>query len=182
MLRSHHLASTRGIRALGVRRILMLAGFAAVVLAAFSCDQGESPDNNTVVPRDVCGHVDNAGGLNLVTIHGDSLAREFEGQFDPSPSWANEIVVRQDGIEHGIHAVFLDEQGKEIPLAEDCQIMHLGWSIGDGSLIRITQDPGWRWIFNVEGIRPGSTTLSLSLVHLNHSHFTSLAVPITVVP
>jgi hypothetical protein len=148
------------LRSRWLRALLAPAAVAAGVLA---CDQGTEPDHNHPPGGGFCGHIDGAGGVVLVT-HGDSLVRQF------------------GSLVHGIHVTFLDEQGNNIDIAEDCTINHLEWSVGNPDLVDITQDPGVRWYFNVVGVLPGTTTMTVSPAHLTHSHFTSLEIPLVVLP
>jgi hypothetical protein len=151
-------------------------------MLAAGCDQGDDDSHLHAPPPDggVCGHVDEASGVVLVT-HGTTLVRLFADNFETG--YPNEIrVAGASGFVHGIQVTFLDDAGAGIPIAEDCHLNHLEWELDNSGLVEVTQDLGVRWSFNVRRLRPGTTMLRLKLAHATHSHFTTRDIPVVVEP
>jgi len=159
---------------------LALAGILACSVRFAGCgDQGTAPDHNHGTPPDggTCGHVDNAGGLTLVS-HGDTLVSLYGFTFDPH--YPNQLTMPLNGVVHGIQVTFKDQHNAPIAIANDCAINSLAWTFTDPSIAEGAQDPGLRWYFNVTGKHVGSTVLRIKLVHDSHSHYMSEPIPIVV--
>jgi hypothetical protein len=141
--------------------------------------RAQAPDHNHGTPPDggTCGHVDNAGGLTLVS-HGDTLVSLYGFTFDPH--YPNQLTMPLNGVVHGIQVTFKDQHNAPIAIANDCAINSLAWTFTDPSIAEGAQDPGLRWYFNVTGKHVGSTVLRIKLVHDSHSHYMSEPIPIVV--
>lgn len=60
----------------------------------------------------------------------------------------------------------------------------LGWTIADTTIANLERDDDHdgKWAFHLHGLKPGSTTLVLKLLHGDHPDFQTLPIPIEVVP
>jgi hypothetical protein len=144
-----------------------------------ACDYGNGPRPGPGPDDSLCGHVDSASGVVLVT-HGDTLVDNFGGVFQAGPP--NRIQVRAGGLVHAIETRFLDDAAAPISIAQDCTVNKLGFTLGNPDLAAISQDLGLGQQFNLQGLRPGTTTLRIALVHESHAHYESPDIPVEVLP
>lgn len=155
-----------------IPKVLVVAALAG----AMACDSGSGPAHDHG-GGDVCGHVDDAGGVFLQDSHSSETLCSQSGT-----SVEGHVPCHVNTLLHGVQVRFRDLQGEVIPLAEDCAINGLTWTLDDPGVVEITQDPGLRWYVNFKGKALGATTVRFQLHHDDHVHFESLPLPIQVTP
>lgn len=120
-----------------------------------------------------CQGVTNAAGV-ILTSHGHELYRQV------GAAQQGAITVASGGLLHGIECTFVDANAQAIPIANGCQTDSVAVESMDPGVASVSRDAGLRLFFNVSGVTPGSTTLSLRLMHENNTRFTALPVPVEI--
>jgi hypothetical protein len=106
----------------------------------------------------------------------DTVCTQWQSHVD------HPIQLRPAVLLHGIQVTFRDSSGADIHLGNDCALDFLSLSMADSTVALVTRDLGLRWYFNILTLKPGSTTLEVSLWQNDAINFTSQAIPVVVAP
>lgn len=157
-----------------VRRFGWMAAPIAALALLPSC--GDNPVKQEVH----CDHID-ADGVRL-SQGNVVLVEQFNGIH------TGQIDVGAGSVQSDIEATFLKEEfvdgaptPADITMDPACFGDHtLGWEVEDPTVAEVFQSEGQVWSFNVRGLSPGTTTVQVVIVHVDHNDFVSLPIPIVV--
>ncbi len=161
---SHNQNDTNAMNIVKSLSLLAVAGALALLIA--SCT------DNPVTPGPT-EHAE-ARGL-LLSIGQDTLVTVDSGQVQGSLSLKNGETIGSVNVTY-----ILEDGEREVPDEPD---HHLGWTIGDSTIATVAQQSGdARFSFHLTGLKEGSTTLVVKLVHVDHDDFVSPSIPVHVEP
>lgn len=74
---------------------------------------------------------------------------------------------------------FLDEDGEEFDPPTDPD-KSLSWGIEDESIVEVYQEKQGDWEFHLKGLKVGTTTIELRVLHLDHIEFRTPKIQVEV--
>ena len=143
-----------------LRGVFPLLVLSALILS--NCKNSVSDDHDHEDPE---GYVLRMNGSAIVTQN-------------PEEDVTGEVTVAAGEETSLITIVYLDHDGDEIDLDDDYTIEVT--FTADGIAEFEQHDEDGNWSFHIHGEAAGSTTMLITLMHGDHSHFTSQAIPVVV--
>jgi hypothetical protein len=95
------------------------------------------------------------------------------------------IVVKEGTETEHIALQFIEESDgtRGLPPSDE-EDFKLGWTIADTTIASLEQDSDHdgKWSFHIKGLKAGSTTIVIKLLHGDHPDFQSVPIPVEVTP
>lgn len=114
-----------------------------------------------------------ADGLVLVNEAFETVVHVWRGKVSDT------IHVNAGCVSAHLQIRFLDQDSVLVSPPDEKDHL-LGWSFGDSTIAGIHRHDGDIWDFHVEGLKEGSTTLKLSMMHVDHADFSTPLIPVVV--
>lgn len=96
-----------------------------------------------------------------------------------NPEWASEINVALNSEKSTYNIVFLDEDGKELPLPDD-EHLNLGFLITNPQIAEIEIIDAKNFKFKFKPLIEGTTEVEIRLLHNDHPDFKTPKIPLKV--
>lgn len=128
-------------------------------------------------------HEDHFEPEGLVIIDsGVRFFKYFQGRIDAADGRKDKLEVSV-GLGPHWQIRFLDDHGDEIDPPSDPDDK-FGWRIADPTVVEVFQDPEdvGKFAFHLRGLKAGSTTLELQVLHVDHVDFRTIPIPVQVNP
>ncbi len=116
-----------------------------------------------------------ASGLVLINS-GERFFKVFQGEI-VSETKVLEVPLGELTDHYSIK--FLDDHGDEFDPPDDPD-KSLDWEIEDESITEVVQDEPGEWEFHLKGLKEGTTTIELRVLHIDHYGFRTPKIPVEV--
>ncbi|MCA9759512.1 MAG: hypothetical protein KDA27_27200, partial [Candidatus Eisenbacteria bacterium] len=150
-------------------RAVALSIFVIGFLGIHGCSDDNPADPG---PGETCDHFD-ADGV-VLEAEGETVVSQWEGDV----SGEVELELEES---RAISVVFLDPDSTRGVPADACEDQYLEVTVDDESIATVNLDaPDGRWSFTITGASEGETSIRVRIIHVDHSDFTSLELPVVV--